>query len=232
MYLFTISYWSYAVDQRSWVGWLSGWSKIFVLCTKNSNAKFWKYPVQRSLQHWTESSTIPNSKERSVWRNKKPQKGTVSFVEDRSLIWSMSTSGSLEPMILSRIMPTCLQLFFQMMIFRNSILSGTEFYYHWRKSHLMTPRKDRTNLEYESLRNSRPHWNRTIWKFHQKKAGPDYHRLKTMVKRRIEHNLRFKNFEARNGNYERNAVVKNQWDKTAWLNLGDCRQWESQRAVF
>ena len=31
---------------------------------------------------------------------------------------------------------------------------------------------------------------------HQKKAGPDYHRLKTMVKRSIEQNLRIKNFEA------------------------------------
>ena len=48
---------------------------------------------------------------------------------------------------------------------------------------------------------------------HQKKAGPDYHRLKTMVKRSIEQNLRIKNFEARNGNYERNAVVKNQGAK-------------------
>ena len=45
---------------------------------------------------------------------------------------------------------------------------------------------------------------------HQKKAGPDYHRLKTMVKRSIEQNLQTKNFEARIGNYERNAVVKNQ----------------------
>ena len=44
---------------------------------------------------------------------------------------------------------------------------------------------------------------------HQKKLGPDYHRLKTMVKRSIEQNLRIENFEARNGNYERN-VVKNQ----------------------
>ena len=43
---------------------------------------------------------------------------------------------------------------------------------------------------------------------HQKKAGPDYHRLKTMVKRSIEQNLRNKNFETRNGNYERNAAVK------------------------
>ena len=43
---------------------------------------------------------------------------------------------------------------------------------------------------------------------HQK-AGLDYHRLKTMVKRSIEQNLRMKNCEARNGNYETNAVVKN-----------------------
>ena len=34
---------------------------------------------------------------------------------------------------------------------------------------------------------------------HQKKVGPDYHRLKTMVKRSIEQNLRIKIFEARNG---------------------------------
>ena len=53
-------------------------------------------------------------------------------------------------------------------------------------------------------------------KIHQKKAGPDYHRLKTMVKRSIGRNLRIKNFEARNGNYERNAVVKESGDKTAW----------------
>ena len=48
---------------------------------------------------------------------------------------------------------------------------------------------------------------------HQKKAGHDYHRLKTMVKRSIEHRLRMKNFEARNGNFETSAVVKNQRTK-------------------
>ena len=48
---------------------------------------------------------------------------------------------------------------------------------------------------------------------HQKKAGPDNHRLKTMVKRSIEQNFRMKNFEARNGNYETNTVVKNQGTK-------------------
>ena len=44
---------------------------------------------------------------------------------------------------------------------------------------------------------------------HQKKAGPEYHRLKTIVKRSIEQNLRVNNFEARYGNFETSAMVKN-----------------------
>ena len=60
---------------------------------------------------------------------------------------------------------------------------------------------------------------------HQKKAQPDYHRLKTMVKRSIEQDLRIKNFEARIGNYERNAVVKNQGtQQRGQRTLGDCWQ--------
>ena len=63
---------------------------------------------------------------------------------------------------------------------------------------------------------------------HQKKLGPDYHRLKTMVKRSIEQEIRNKNFGARNGNYEKNAVVKNQGTtQRGQRNLGDCWQWET-----
>ena len=63
---------------------------------------------------------------------------------------------------------------------------------------------------------------------HQKKAGPDYHRLKTIVKRSIEQNLRIKNFGARTGNHERNAVVKNQVTKQReQRTLGDCWQWKA-----
>ena len=47
----------------------------------------------------------------------------------------------------------------------------------------------------------------------QKKLGPDYHRLNTMVKRSIEQDIQNKNFGARNGNCEKNAVVKNQGTK-------------------
>ena len=63
---------------------------------------------------------------------------------------------------------------------------------------------------------------------HQKKAGPNYHRLNTMVKRSIEQNLRVKNFETRNGNCESNAVVKNQVTKQREQRIiGDCWQWET-----
>ena len=40
---------------------------------------------------------------------------------------------------------------------------------------------------------------------HQKKTGPGYHRLRTMVKRSIEQDLRNKNFGSRMGNFEKNA---------------------------
>ena len=63
---------------------------------------------------------------------------------------------------------------------------------------------------------------------HQKKAGPDYHRLKTMVKRNIEQEIRNENFGTRNGNYATNAVVKNQGTKQRVQRiLGDCWQWET-----
>ena len=66
---------------------------------------------------------------------------------------------------------------------------------------------------------------------HQKKAGPDYHRLKTMVKRSIEQVSRNKNFGARNGNYERNAVVLNQGTKQRGQNFRRMLAIENQRAV-
>ena len=63
---------------------------------------------------------------------------------------------------------------------------------------------------------------------HQQKVEPDYHRLKTMVKRSIEQEIRNKNFGARSGNFEKNAVVKNQGTKQRVQRIvGDCWQWET-----
>ena len=67
---------------------------------------------------------------------------------------------------------------------------------------------------------------------HQKKLGPDYHRLKAMVKRSIEQEIRNKNFGARSGNFEKNAVVKNQGTKQRVQRiLGDCWQWETNGSM-
>ena len=41
MYLFTISYGSYALDQRSGDGWFSWWFNVFVIFKRNSNIAFW-----------------------------------------------------------------------------------------------------------------------------------------------------------------------------------------------
>ena len=68
---------------------------------------------------------------------------------------------------------------------------------------------------------------------HQKKSGPDHHRLKTMEKRSIEQNLRMSNLEARNGNYYTSTVVKNQGTKQrGQRSLADCWQWKAEGAVF
>ena len=65
-------------------------------------------------------------------------------------------------------------------------------------------------------------------KTHQKKLEPDQLRLKPMVKRSIEENLRMKNFEARNANFETSAVVKNQETKQREQRiLEDCWQWKA-----
>ena len=50
---------------------------------------------------------------------------------------------------------------------------------------------------------------------HQKKSKPDYHKLRTMVKRSIDEKLRSRNLVARNGRIETGAVVKNRRVKVA-----------------
>ena len=63
---------------------------------------------------------------------------------------------------------------------------------------------------------------------HQKKLGPDYHRLKTKVKRSIEQEIRNKIFGAEMEIFEKNAVVKNQGTQQRVERiLGDCWQWET-----
>ena len=103
-----------------------------------------------------------------------------------------------------------------MTIFRNSTQSGTEFYLSMTKIppddileglyklRIRESEKLKTVLELYDL------------EIHQKKLGPDHHRLKTMVQRSIEQDIRNRNFEARNGNYEQKRRGQESGNKTAW----------------
>ena len=230
MYLFTISYGGYAVDQRSEDGWFSGWYKIFGICKRNSNARFWGTRCENCFSTEQNHHNSHFKRRVSLEEQKKHKKWTVSFVEDRLLTWSTSTSGSQEPTILSRIMPTYLQLFFEMMIFRNSIQSGTEFYCQWQrfplddileglyKFRIRESEKLKTVLELYDL------------EIHQKKIEPDYHRLKTMVKRSkiYETGILAPEMEIMKKLCGQESGDKTAWTKNSWrlLAMG------IQRAVF
>ena len=132
-------------------------------------------------------------------------------------------------MSLSRTTPTYSLLFFEVMIFRKFdskwdgiLLSMTKIPHD---GHLG---KDCTKLRIRESEKLKTVLELYDLETHQKKLEPDYHRLKTMVKRSIEQDIRNQNFGSRNRNYERNAVVKNQGTKQRVQRiLGDCWQWET-----
>ena len=64
---------------------------------------------------------------------------------------------------------------------------------------------------------------------HQKKLGPDYHRLKTMVKRSIDQKLRLRNFDVRNEWIETGAVDTNRRGQSGVeRGPGECFQWKAK----
>ena len=68
---------------------------------------------------------------------------------------------------------------------------------------------------------------------HHQKLGPDYHRLKALVKRSVEQDIRNKNFGARNGNYEKKRRGQESGNKTACTkNYWRLLAMGVQRAVF
>ena len=226
MYLFTISYGSYAVDQRSGNGWISGWSQIFALYQRNSWSRLWvtwrencfnteqKHP-EYPLQEKGQSGGNERSKRRPL-----PPRKTDRSPDLRVHLGHWSQRFCRE---LCRPMYSCSSKWRYSGI---RLQVGNIFIFCDAKSHLMKFLKACTKWEHECLRNSRPYWNCTIWRFIRK---PDlYHKLKTMVKTSIEQEIRNKNFGARNGNFEKNAVVKNQGTRQrAQRSLGDCWQWKA-----
>ena len=138
---------------------------------RNSNGpEFWGTRRENCFSTEQSHPEYQLQEKRQSEGNESSQRRTVSFEEDRLRTWSTSTSASLEPTILSRIMPTYLQqLFFEMMIFRNSIRNGTKFYYRWRKSHLMTSWKGLYKLRIRESEKLKTVLEFTIWRFIRRK---------------------------------------------------------------
>ena len=170
------------------------------------------YSTRELLQHWTESSRIPASRERSVWRNLRPKKKTASRGRQIAyLIYEYfrvnGANDSVEnyaDLFTVGLRNDDVQEFDSMWdgillsmtkIPPDDILEGLD------KLRIRESEKLKTVLELYDLEN------------HQKKAGPDYHRLKTMVERSIEHGQE-------SGN--KTACTKNSWRLLAM---------ENQRAV-
>ena len=99
---------------------------------------------------------------------------------------------------------------YEMMIFRNSILSGTEYSLSMTKVphddileglyklRIRVSEKLKTVLELYDL------------EIHQKKSKPEYYRLKTMVKRSIEQEIRNKNFGSQKWKF---------WEERLWSRI-------------
>ena len=184
--------------------------------------------MRELLQPWTRSSIIPISKEESVWRNKRPRSRTVSFAAGRLPAWSTNNSrvtgihdsvenytdlftislrnddiqefdSELDGILLSKTK-----------IPHDDILEGLY------KLRMQESNKLKTILEVYDLET------------HQKKLGPDYQDWKLWWREVSSKKFETRIFGATSGNYERNAVVKNQGTKQRVQRiLEDCWQWET-----
>ena len=215
------------MDQRSGDGWFSGWSEIFAFYKRNSRSRLLSCSTREMLQHWTRSSRIPASRKGSVWRKWKltkrafPSRKTDRLLDLRVLPGHWSQRFCRE---LCRPIYTCSSKWWysgvRYKMRRNSIVDDTNpIWWHLGK---------RVQIKKTRVWETQGRIGIVQYRDSQKKAGPDYHRLRTMVKRSIEQNLRMKNFEARNGNFETSAVVKNHRVKQReQRSLGDCLQWKA-----
>ena len=127
MYLFTISYGSHSMDQR-----MELVESVDELRTSSSfrGISMPKVVVLDARIASALNRIIHNSNftRRISLEEQKSQK-LDSFLRGRQIAYLIyDHSGVIGTMILSRTTPTCSPLFFEMTIFRNSFLSGTESY--------------------------------------------------------------------------------------------------------
>ena len=186
-----------------------------------------KYLMRGLLQHGTKSSIISASKEESVLRKKRPRKQD-RFLRGRQIVNLIheyfrvtGTDSSVE---------TYTDLF--TIAVRNDDIQ--EFDSKWDRILFSTTKIPLDDIlaglyklriqESEKLKTVMDLYGLEI---HQKKIGPDYHRLKAMVKRVSSKKFEIRILEQKQ-KFEKDAAVKNQGTKQRVQRiLGYCWQWSS-----
>ena len=224
MYLFTISYGSCAVDQRSGDGWISGWSPIFVLCKRYSNAEFLKHSMQILLQHWTKSPTILTCRRR------------VSLEEQKGSKRGPFLSWKTDCLLDLRVLLGYWSQWFCRKLHRPVHYCSSKWWY--------------SGTRFEMGRNSfnndeNPIWwhlgrivqikNTRVWETQDRigivqygDSSEEHRTWLTQIEDDGAKKYWARNFGTRNGNLERNALVKNQGTKhRGQRTIGDCWQWKT-----
>ena len=217
------------LDQKKW-SWLTQWmiSNLRVL-SKELLVQTLSFSTRELLQHWTKSSRIPALRKRSVWRKSKlkrrplPPRKTDRLPDLPVLPGHWSQCFCRE---LCRPIYSCSSKWrysgIRFEVGWNSIINDTNPIW-WHLGKLV------------QIENTR------VWET-QDRPGIVQHgksweegwtwqpQIEDNGKKKYRAELRMKNFEVRNGNYEtkRRAVVKNQGTKQCeQRSLGDCWQWKA-----
>ena len=206
------------MGQRSGDVWISGWSHIFAFYQRNSWSRLWvarrencfsteqnhpEYPLQEKGQ-----SGGNESSQKRPFPSRKTDYFRVTGAND-----SVENYADLCTVALRNDNIQEFDTKWDEILLSMTQIPSDDILESLCKLRIRESEKLKTGLELYNL------------EIHQKKAGPDYHRLKTMVKRSIEQDLRNRNFEDRNRNFETSAVVKNQRVKQReQRSPGDCWQ--------
>ena len=173
MYLFTISYGSYAVDQRSGDGWISGWSQIFAFYHRNSWSRLWDAKIASALNRIIQNTRF--KKKVSLEEIKAQKKRFLRGRQIAHLIYEyFRVTGAKDSV------ENYADLF--TVVLRNDDIQ--EFDSKWDEillSMTQIPSDEILESLYElRIRESeklKPVLELYNMEIHQKKAGPDYHRL-------------------------------------------------------
>ena len=228
MCLFTIFLRKRCNESKKW-RWLIQWM-IWSLrhLSEEFECRILKYLMRGPLQHWTTSSIIPISKGRISLEEQKAQKQD-RFFHGRQMAYLIyeyfQVTGANDSV------ENYTDLF--TIVLRNDDIQ--EFDSNWDgfllsmtkippddiveglyKLRIRESEKLKTVLEWYDLET------------HQKKLWPDYHRLKTMVKRSIEQDIQIKNFWRQKWKFWEKRRGQESRDKTACTEefLETCCQWE------